>query len=125
MSFAALAAILLVQVSEPSAYQLDIVVVKDGVETVAAQTQIILDTPSNVTIQTADAAYTLEANLFTVQGDGASEVLQLEANITAQNEFVLAPSATFLRGQPFHFRSGQPDKDMVKLDLTPLPTSDQ
>ena len=91
----------------PQRYQLDLTVVQNGVEVVSTRTQILEDMPASASASVGGATYDFEANLFTVQGDGA------EAQIAA-------PRLTFLRGSKAAVRVGDGSGDLLTMTVTPI-----
>jgi hypothetical protein len=65
----------------PQRYQLDLSVIQNGIEVVSTRTQILEDIPASASASVGGATYDFEANLFTVQGDGADAQMQLEAHL--------------------------------------------
>ena len=107
---------------EPTAqrYQLDLSVVQNGVEVVSTRTQILEDTPANASASISGTTYEFEANLFTVQGDGAEAQMQLEAHLSRNEAQIAAPRLTFLRGSRAAVRVGDESGDLLTMTITPI-----
>jgi len=111
----------LVLLIEPTqAYDLELTVVQDGVETITSRSQVVIDEPAFATVPHASGLFELQVSLNTIQGDGESELLQLDLSASRNGEALLEPTVTLVRGQPFRFQSGQPDAEMVRISLTPF-----
>jgi len=104
----------------PQRYQLDLSVVQNGVEIVSTRTQILEDTSASASASIGGATYDFEANLFTVQGDGAEAQMQLEANLSRNEEQIAAPRLTFLRGEKAAVRVGDESGDLLTMTITPI-----
>ena len=107
---------------EPTAqrYQLDLSVVQNGVEVVSTRTQILEDTPANASASISGTTYEFEANLFTIQGDGAEAQMLLEARLSRNDEQIAAPRLTFLRGDKAAVRVGDESGDLLSMTITPI-----
>lgn len=104
----------------PQRYQLDLSVVRNGVEVVSTRTQILEDAPASASARVGDVTYDFEASLFTVQGDGADAQMQLEAHLSSDAEEIAAPRLTFLRGQQAAVRVGDEAGDVLTMTITPI-----
>ena len=104
----------------PQRYQLDLTVVQNGVEVVSTRTQILEDMPASASASVGGATYDFEANLFTVQGDGAEAQMQLEAHLSRNEAQIAAPRLTFLRGSKAAVRVGDQSGDVLTMTITPI-----
>lgn len=107
---------------EPTAqrYQLDLSVVQNGVEVVSTRTQILEDMPANASASISGTTYEFEANLFTIQGDGAEAQMLLEARLSRNDEQIATPRLTFLRGDKAAVRVGDESGDLLSMTITPI-----
>lgn len=107
---------------EPAAarYQLDLSVVQNGVEIVSTRTQILEDAPASASASVGGTTYDFEANLFTVQGDGAEAQMLLEAHLSRNEAPVAAPRLTFLRGSKAAVRVSDASGDLLTMTITPI-----
>lgn len=101
-------------------YQLDLSVIQNGVEVVSTRTQILEHLPASASATVGGVTYDFEANLFTVQGDGAGAQMQLEANLSRNDAPVAAPRLTFLRGSSAKVRVGDGSGDLLSMTITPI-----
>ena len=101
-------------------YQLELSVVQNGVEIVSTRTQILEDTSASASASIGGTTYDFEASLFTVQGDGAEAQMQLEANLSRNEEQIAAPRLTFLRGEKAAVRVGDESGDLLTMTITPI-----
>ncbi len=108
------------QDTAPQRYQLDLSVVQNGVEVVSTRTQTLEDMPSSASASVGGATYEFEANLFTVQGDGAEAQMQLEAHLSRNEAQIAAPRLTFLRGSKAAVRVGDGSGDLLTMTVTPI-----
>lgn len=108
---------------EPSVqrYHLDLSVVQNGVTVVSTRTQILEDSPAQASATVNGVTYDFEANLFTVQGDGADAQMMLEAHLARGDTEIAAPRLTFLRGQDARVEVGDEAGDVLKMAITPIP----
>lgn len=104
----------------PQRYQLDLSVVQNGIEVVSTRTQIVEDMPASASASVGGATYDFEANLFTVQGDGAGAQMQLEAHLSRNEAQITAPRLTFLRGSKAAVRVGDESGDLLSMTITPI-----
>lgn len=101
-------------------YALDIAVVRNGVQVVSAQTQIIEDAPATASVTIGDDSFQFEASLFAVQGDGDAAQLALEAHISSADGEIAAPMLTFMRGKEARIEVGRADGDLLRMSITPI-----
>lgn len=111
-----IAALAMAQAIQTNAYQLEIVMIEDGHESLTTRTQVVVDESSHALVGDVE----LNARLYTVQGDGDGATLQLEAVVTRNGETVIEPNLTVVRGEPFYFQSGSAIPKAVRVILTPL-----
>lgn len=104
----------------PQHYQLDLSVIQNGIEVVSTRTQILEDIPASASASVGGATYDFEANLFTVQGDGADAQMQLEAHLSRNEAQIAAPRLTFLRGSKAAVRVGDESGDLLTMTITPI-----
>jgi hypothetical protein len=104
----------------PQRYQLDLSVIQNGIEVVSTPTQILEDIPASASASVGGATYDFEANLFTVQGDGADAQMQLEAHLSRNEAQIAAPRLTFLRGSKAAVRVGDESGDLLTMTITPI-----
>ncbi len=104
----------------PQRYQLDLSVIQNGIEVVSTRTQILEDMPASASASVGGAIYDFEANLFTVQGDGADAQMQLEAHLSRNEAQTAAPRLTFLRGSKAAVRVGDESGDLLTMTITPI-----
>lgn len=104
----------------PQRYQLDLSVIQNGIEVVSTRTQILEDMPASASASVGGATYDYEANLFTVQGDGADAQMQLEAHLSRNEAQIEAPRLTFLRGSKAAVRVGDESGDLLTMTITPI-----
>ena len=104
----------------PQRYQLDLSVIQNGIEVVSTRTQILEDMPASASASVGGATYDFEANLFTVQGDGADAQMQLEAHLSRNEAQTAAPRLTFLRGTKAAVRVGDESGDLLTMTITPI-----
>jgi hypothetical protein len=104
----------------PQRYQLDLSVIQNGIEVVSTRTQILEDIPASASASVGGATYDFEANLFTVQGDGADAQMQLEAHLSRNEAQIAAPRLTFLRGSKAAVRVGDESGDLLTMTITPI-----
>lgn len=110
----------LAQEAPPQRYQLDLSVVQNGVEVVSTRTQILEDAPASASASIGGITYDFEANLFTIQGDGAETQMQLEAHLSRNEAQIAAPRLTFLRGSEAAVRVGDDSGDLLTMTITPI-----
>ena len=108
------------QDAAPQRYQLDLSVIQDGVEIVSTRTQILEDLPASASASVGGNTYDFEANLFTVQGEGAEAQMQLEAHLSRNEAQIAAPRLTFLRGSKAAVRVGDESGDLLTMTITPI-----
>ena len=108
----------------PRHYRLDVSVVRNGVEVVSTHTQILEGAPASASATLGDTTYEFEANLFTVQGDGAEAQMMVEANLARNETSIAAPRLTFLRGQMAEIAIGDEAGDVLKMSIMPVPAED-
>ena len=104
----------------PQRYQLDLSVIQNGIEVVSTRTQILEDIPASASASVGGATYDFEANLFTVQGDGADAQMQLEAHLSRNEAQIAAPRLTFLRGSKAAVGVGDESGDLLTMTITPI-----
>ena len=104
-------------------YQLEMSVARNGVQIVTTRTQILEGTPTSATAVIGDVTYEFEANLFTVQGDGAEALMIIEANLSRDNDQIAAPRLTFLRNESAGIGIGDEAGDVLRMTITPIGTS--
>jgi len=104
----------------PQRYQLDLSVIQNGIEVVSTRTQILEDIPASASASVGGATYDFEANLFTVQGDGADAQMQLEAHLSRNEAQIAAPRLTFLHGSKAAVRVGDESGDLLTMTITPI-----
>jgi hypothetical protein len=104
----------------PQRYQLDLSVIQNGIEVVSTRTQILEDIPASASASVGGATYDFEANLFTVQGDGADAQMQLEAHLSRNEAQIAAPRLTFMRGSKAAVRVGDESGDLLTMTITPI-----
>ena len=108
----------------PQRYQLDLSVIQNGIEVVSTRTQILEDMPASASASASasvgGATYDYEANLFTVQGDGADAQMQLKAHLSRNEAQIEAPRLTFLRGSKAAVRVGDESGDLLTMTITPI-----
>jgi hypothetical protein len=104
----------------PQRYQLDLSGIQNGIEVVSTRTQILEDIPASASASVGGATYDFEANLFTVQGDGADAQMQLEAHLSRNEAQIAAPRLTFLRGSKAAVRVGDESGDLLTMTITPI-----
>ncbi len=104
----------------PQRYQLDLSFIQNGIEVVSTRTQILEDIPASASASVGGATYDFEANLFTVQGDGADAQMQLEAHLSRNEAQIAAPRLTFLRGSKAAVRVGDESGDLLTMTITPI-----
>lgn len=111
------------QTPEPEAqrYQLELSVIRNDVAVVSTRTQILEDAQTSASASIGDVSYDFEANLFTIQGDGAGAQMMLEAHLSRDEEQIAAPRLTFLRGEPAHIVVGDERSDILTMSITPIP----
>ncbi|RZJ44715.1 MAG: hypothetical protein EON87_09285 [Brevundimonas sp.] len=112
------------QQAAPQHYRLDVSVVRNGVEVVSTHTQILEGAPASASATLGDTTYEFEANLFTVQGDGAEAQMMVEANLARNETFIAAPRLTFLRGEMAEIAIGDEAGDVLKMSIMPVPAED-
>ena len=107
---------------EPAAqrYHLDLSVVQNGVTVVSTRTQILEDAPAQASATVNGVTYDFEANLFTVQGDGADGQMMLEAHLARGETEIAAPRLTFLRGQDARIEVGDEAGDVLKMTISAI-----
>jgi|SRR5690606_11809745 len=105
---------------EPQRYQLELSVIQGGVEMVSTRTQILEDTPASASASIGGVSYDFEANLFTVQGDGAGTQMMLEAHLSRDEQPIAAPRLTFLRGENASIVVGDERNDILTMTITPI-----
>jgi hypothetical protein len=110
----------LAQEPAPQHYQLEISIVRNGVEIVSTRTQIAEDAPAGASATVGDVTYDVEANLFTVQGDGDGAQMMLEANLSRGAETIASPRLTFLRGRDAAIAVGDEAGDVLKMTVTAI-----
>lgn len=110
----------LAQEPAPQRYQLDLSVIRNGVEVVSTRTQILEDTSASASASIGGTVYEFEANLFAVQGDGADAQMQLEAHLARGEQEIAAPRLTFLRGSKAAVRVGDGSGDLLTMTITPI-----
>lgn len=108
------------QEAGPQRYQLELSVVQGGVEVVSTRTQILEDSLASASASVGGVDYNFEANLFTVQGDGAEAQMHLQAHISRGAEEIAAPRLTFLRGANAAVRVGDETGDLLAMTITPI-----
>jgi hypothetical protein len=108
----------------PQHYRLDVSVVRNGVEVVSTHTQITEGAPAGASASIGDVTYDFEANLFTVQGDGADAQMMVEANLARNEVSVAAPRLTFLRGEMAEIAVGDEAGDVLKMSIMPVAPRD-
>ena len=104
----------------PPRYQLELSVIQNGVQIVSTRTQIVEDAPTSASASVGGQTYDFEANLFTVQGDGAETQMQLEANLSRGEQHIAAPRLTFLRGEQAAVQVGDQNGDLLTMTITPI-----
>lgn len=114
----------LAQEPAPRHYRLDVSVVRNGVEVVSTHTQIMENAPASASATLGDTTYEFEANLFTVQGDGADAQMMVEANLARNDTQIAAPRLTFLRGEMAEIAIGDEAGDILKMSIMPVPAAD-
>lgn len=108
----------------PRHYRLDVSVVRNGVEVVSTHTQITEGAPAGASASIGGVTYDFEANLFTVQGDGADAQMMVEANLARNEVSIAAPRLTFLRGEMAEIAVGDEAGDVLKMSIMPVPARD-
>jgi len=112
--------------AEPSErYALNLSVVRDGVEVVAARTLIVEDGTAEISVSDGDQFYQVNAELSPVQGDGDDTTLALYASISHADDQPQEPRLLIKRGGTARFETGREDAsgamtDGLKLTLTPV-----
>lgn len=101
-------------------YQLQMSVVRNGVTVISTRTQIAEGAPASATAVIGDVTYDFEANLFTVQGDGAEAQMMVEAHLSRDNEQIAAPRLTFLRNQSAGIGIGDETGDVLRMNIVPI-----
>lgn len=105
--------------SEPQPYQIDLTVERSGEEVVRIRTQIAEGTTAEASASAAGVTYHFEASLWSVQGDGSSEQMALEANLSRGEDQLAAPRLTFLRGKDAVIEVGRPDGEILRMTVAP------
>jgi len=115
--------------AEPSErYALNLSVMREGVEVIAARTLIVEDGTAEISVSDGGQVYQVNAELSPVQGDGDDTVLALYANISHADDQPQEPRLLIKRGGTARFESGREDAsgamtDGLKLTLTPAPAA--
>ncbi|WP_336977202.1 hypothetical protein [Brevundimonas nasdae] len=108
------------QEAAPQYYRLDISVVRKGVEVVSTHTQIVEGYPAGASATLGDVTYDFEANLFSVQGDGDTAQMVVEAHLARGESEIAAPRLSFLRGQMAEIAMGEEAGDVLKMSIMPV-----
>ncbi|MBA4805558.1 MAG: hypothetical protein H2038_12990 [Brevundimonas sp.] len=101
-------------------YQLEVSVVRNGVEIVSTRTQIVEDVPASASASINGVTYAFEADLFTVQGDGGDAQMMVQAHLSRGEVELAAPRLTFLRGDRAAVRVGDDSGDLLTMSITPI-----
>ncbi len=109
----------------PGRYALELTVVHQGVQTVAARTVLVEDGAAIVTVQDGDGLFEMNAHLAPVQGDGNEETLALSISIVDGDAQPVEPNLIIRRGGEASVVIGQegPDGRMfegLQVHVTPL-----
>lgn len=110
----------LAQEPAPQRYQLDLSVVQNGVERVSTRTQLLEDSSAGASASIGGTTYDFQADLFTIQGDGADGQMLLEARLSRGEQQIAAPRLTFLRGEKAAVRVGDETGDVLTMTVTPI-----
>jgi len=108
------------QDGDPQRYQIELSVVRNGVAVISTRTQILEDALASASASIGEVRYDFEANLFTVQGDGAEAQMMLEAHLSRDEQQIAAPRLTFLRGQDARIVVGDERNDILTMTITPI-----
>ncbi|MDO9609210.1 MAG: hypothetical protein ACK4M2_02205 [Brevundimonas sp.] len=100
-------------------YALEVSVVSDGVETVAARSLIQEDGQTEISVSDGQGFFLLNAELTVVEEDGTDSKLGLFINIDHGDHLKSSPTMTFRRGGQARMVTGAPDY-RLSLEVSPV-----